>query len=210
MTGKKAACYTGNNSKASQVLELPDPVRAASRGTSEAPVWRSGCGVSGMAKWLDENHKLFGKINVVDFAVLVLLALLIVRAVVPLWSRRPGPARSAQVTLLVRKILPDVASQIRVGDPVNEPKGPAFLGTVVRKDVGSAEIEVATADGRLVPALSARWVDMRLHLNGTARTGKGGALEFDHLPLRSGQTLTIQTGRATFHAVVLRVGLDQP
>lgn len=157
------------------------------------------------SKWLDEDGRLFGKINLIDFLALLVLALLAVRALFPLWQQRPGPRRDARAILLVTSVRPEVAAGVRPGEMMTEAKSGAVLGRVTRKDQSPTEREWAAADGRLIQALSSQVVDLRLEVKGPARAGKGEALEFDHFPLRAGQTVTVQTSRAVYRALVLTV-----
>lgn len=162
----------------------------------------------GTKKWIDDEGRLFGRLNVIDLIALIVLGLVIIRAVIPLWQERPGPMRSAYVHLIATEILPEVAAQIQVGDKIAESVSGAVLGELENKTLSPSETEIPGADGKLLPALSPRLSDMRLQVRGKARTGKGGALEFDHYALRAGQAIRIQSPRACFTVLVLEVGFS--
>lgn len=162
----------------------------------------------GTNKWIDDEGRLFGRLNLIDLIALVILALIVIRAVVPLWRERPGPMRDAYTRLIVTEVLPEVAAQLRVGESIVESVSGADLGELENKTLLPSETEIAGPDGKLLPALSSRLADMRLQVRGRARKGKGGALEFDHCPLRAGQTVRIQSPRACFTALVIEVGFS--
>ena len=156
-----------------------------------------------MKKLFDDEGRVFGKINLIDLIAVLLLLGIALRALLPVVYNRPGPVHDAVLLLEVSKVLPEMAGEIRLKQEVREQTSGAMLGVLSRKDLNPHEVEIADSEGRLTLAISSRYRDLRLTVTGRARVGKEGALEFDHFPVRAGQTLTINTATACFEALVL-------
>ncbi|MBC7106082.1 MAG: DUF4330 family protein, partial [Firmicutes bacterium] len=65
--------------------------------------------------FLDDQGRLFGKINIIDLGLILLLAALLVLVPYRLLVRAPQPAAPAQtveVTLLVEAVRPEVAEAV--------------------------------------------------------------------------------------------------
>lgn len=156
-----------------------------------------------MKKWLDDEGRVFGKINLIDLIAVLLLFGIAVRALLPVIFFRPGPVHDAVLLLEVSRVLPEPAGEIALKQEVREQTSGAVLGILSRKDINPHEVEVADSEGRLMPVISSRYRDLRLTVTGRARVGTDGALEFDHFPVRAGQTITIYTATVCFEALVL-------
>jgi len=154
-------------------------------------------------KWIDDEGRLFGKINLIDLIAVLLLLGIALRALLPVIISRPGPVHDATLLLEVSRVLPEPAGEIALKQEVKEQTSGAVLGILSRKDLNPHGVEVIDSEGRLTPAISSRYRDLRLTVTGRARVGKDGALEFDHFPVRAGQTIKICTATACFEALVL-------
>lgn len=159
--------------------------------------------VAKMKKWLDDEGRIFGKVNLIDLIAVLLLVGIALRALLPVIFLHPGPVHDASLYLEVSRILPEPAGEIALKQEVREQTSGAVLGILSRKDLNPHEAEVVDSEGRLTPGISSRYRDLRLTVTGRARIGKDGALEFDHFPVRAGQTITIYTVTARFDALVL-------
>lgn len=114
--------------------------------------------------WLDENGKLFGLINPIDLAVIILLLALGIKVVS---DHRPVPldlkTRPVTVGLLVRDIPPFVADSVTVGQDLFLDGRNYYLGKIQRKTVEPAEL-ILESGGKLLLTRSPRNVDLRLEL----------------------------------------------
>lgn len=126
-----------------------------------------------MRKFLDREGRLFGLINPVDLAVLILLGVVGWR-IFTLYLPKPVQYRKIQVTIgmLVRNIPPYVADSIAVGQDVFRDRDQSYLGKITAKTISPAELILAD-HGKLKIGNSPRNLDMQLTLRrtGQIRTG---------------------------------------
>ncbi len=101
---------------------------------------------------IDKNGKLFGKINVIDLLVLVVL----VAAILVVGLRFIGPRGDATETLEMKFYIEEVndwvADKIQIGDTMYDGTNSMTLGKVTAVEKGKAETWAITEDGRYVVA----------------------------------------------------------
>ncbi|NLG86481.1 MAG: DUF4330 domain-containing protein [Firmicutes bacterium] len=118
---------------------------------------------------IDEKGRLFGLVNIIDLAVLVLI--IAVAARVGLKSKllkavNPSTLQPVEVVLLVEDVRSATADAIAEGDTVLNTKSNAVLGELIKKEVVPAVKEIETADGRLVKAESPFRKDVYITVRG--------------------------------------------
>ena len=130
-----------------------------------------------MRKFLDREGRLFGLINPVDLAVLIVLGVVGWR-IFTLYLPKPVQYRKVQVTIgmIVRNIPPYVADSIAVGQDLFRDQDQSYLGKITAKTTSPAEL-ILTDYGKLWIGNSPRNLDLRLTVRrtGQIRTGSAGA-----------------------------------
>lgn len=107
-------------------------------------------------KWIDEKGKLWGRINIIDLALILILIVAV--AFVGMKFMNKGEitiiAEKQEVTLTIftNAIFPFVKDQMQVGDIIRLEKNNAILGKVEHLDVRNGYTLVSTADGRWLEA----------------------------------------------------------
>lgn len=104
---------------------------------------------------IDDKGRLFGLVNIVDLAVVLLVVAVAAR--IGLKSRllravNPSTLKPVEVVLLIEDVRPATADAVSEGDTIVNAKSNAVLGELIAKEVVPALKEVETADGRLVEA----------------------------------------------------------
>ncbi|MEW6522495.1 MAG: DUF4330 domain-containing protein [Bacillota bacterium] len=122
---------------------------------------------------IDKRGRLFGFINVLDLAILLVLAALVAgvtyRLVYMGAGAQPGAEeRPARLTVLVEDVRQPTVDAIKVGDVVRDHDNSMVFGTIVKKEVRPAQRVVTTADGRLVLANPPDRFDITLEIDARA------------------------------------------
>ncbi|HHY93319.1 MAG TPA: DUF4330 domain-containing protein [Firmicutes bacterium] len=157
--------------------------------------------------WLDERGRLFGRVNIIDLAVLLLV--LLVGARLGLKSRllqavNPSTARPVEVVLVVEDVRQATADAMQEGENVLNSKSNAVLGKLVKKDVRPALKEVETADGRLAQAESPFKKDVYLTIRGEGQVTPNVIL-LGGAELRVGASLAVKGLKFSVNSTVLGV-----
>jgi hypothetical protein len=104
---------------------------------------------------LDERGRLFGFINIIDLAVLLILGVVLAAGAYKFLRVNPEyqpELKNVKVDLLVEGVRQPTVDAIKVDDRVREKKSNGFFGTIIEKKVMPATEIVATAAGELVEA----------------------------------------------------------
>jgi hypothetical protein len=115
-----------------------------------------------MPKILDKQGKLFGIINPIDLAILLILLLLVIQLCAR-YLPAPFALREEPVTigLLARNAPAYLAEGIKPGEQLYDNKTGTLLGEITVKKVQPAEV-LLTVGEKLIPVQSSRQVDLRL------------------------------------------------
>lgn len=161
--------------------------------------------------WLDERGRLFGRVNIVDLTVLVLV--LFVAARLGLKSRllravNPSTVKPVEVVLVVEDVRQATVDAIQEGETVLNTKSNAALGKLVRKEVRPAQKEVATADGRLVLAESPFKKDVYLTVRGEGQVTSNVIL-LGGAEMRVGASVPVKGLKFSVNSTVLDVKVGE-
>ncbi len=149
-----------------------------------------------MGKFIDEQGRFFGLINLLDLIVIMLLFILGIKI---LADYRPAPLdlKKTPVTigLLIRDIPPYLVNSIAVGQDLFADGSNAYLGKIYTVKAISAEIILKNND-RLMISQSPINLDLRLMLKNKARIVTGPArtgVYLGKLAVRVGDKLRAHT-----------------
>lgn len=163
-----------------------------------------------MRLW-DEHGRIGGWIHPVDLAIIMLVAVIGLRMIIPVFSGsvRSQP-RDVTVSLMIKNIPPYLAESIKLGQNVYRDGSEAFIGRVAIKRALPAEL-ILERDGKVILAQAPRNLDLHLELRGQARvaTGPGriGVL-LGKTPIRVGDPLRAHTLYTAFVAEVESLKLN--
>ena len=130
-------------------------------------------------KLLDDQGKIFGLINPLDLAIIIVIVLIGAKVV---WNYRPvspkQKERPVTIGLLVRNVPPYIAESLAIGQDLFDDVSEAYLGKIHTISAQPAEL-LLPANGRVIVARSPRNLDIRLGLTkmrsrietGLARSG---------------------------------------
>ncbi|WP_276299030.1 DUF4330 domain-containing protein [Halorussus lipolyticus] len=155
---------------------------------------------------IDEKGRLFGKVNVVDaFVLLLVLTVVGVGGAFVLGGGgdSTGADQTATVRMEVTEVQPYVADAISTG-----PVGSDGVVAVRNKSVGPAIVTVTTANGTLRQREHPRkrTVELSVELD---VTGAGDDPTFKGKELEVGRTVTLDLGRVTVEGPITAVGTEE-
>ncbi|MGI6130016.1 MAG: DUF4330 domain-containing protein [bacterium] len=143
---------------------------------------------------IDDKGRLFGLVNVIDLAVLLIIVAVAAR--VGLRSKvlsavNPSTLKEVEVVFLVEDVRSATADAMAEGDTVLNTKSNATLGQLVKKEVVPAAKEVETSDGRLVQAESPFRKDVYITVRGQGQV-TGNVIILGGYEMRVGATTQIK------------------
>lgn len=160
---------------------------------------------------LDERGRLFGRVNIIDLAVLILV--LAVAARLGLKSRllravNPSTTKPVEVVLVVEDVRQATADAMQEGENVLNTKSNAVLGKLVKREVRPAVKEVETADGRLVEAQSPLKKDVYLTIRGQGQVTPNVIL-LGGYEMRVGASVAVKGLKFAVNSTVLSVKVEE-
>ncbi|MGI6605063.1 MAG: DUF4330 domain-containing protein [Firmicutes bacterium] len=160
---------------------------------------------------IDKQGRLFGRVNIIDLAVLVLV--LAVAARLGLRSRmltavNPSTTSPVEVVILVEDVRQATADAMQEGENVLNTKSNAVLGKLAAKDVRPAAKEVETADGRLVRAESSFRKDVYVTIRGQGQVTPNVIL-LGGYEMRVGASVAIKGLKFSVNGTVMSVQTEE-
>lgn len=163
-----------------------------------------------MSRLLDDRGRIFGKVNIVDLIVLLVIVAVVVFAVVRMTGGSSQPiaiqvqytvegVRQATVDALVKA----VATSATVRD-----EGGTELGTVESVTPRPTKEEYPKPDGTLVASDSQVFSDVDIVVHGTA-TLVGSSYRIGSVPMRVGKKVTLVGAGFEVQTVIMEVAPDQ-
>lgn len=154
-----------------------------------------------MRKIVDEQGKLFGLVNLLDLAILIVLILLGLKVLADYKPVAPD-FRYLQVTLslLIPNIPPYLSENLMVGQDVYHDNTGAYLGKVIDIQTVPAEL-LLVKNGAIILEKSPRNLDVRIRLQNRGRELKVPAqsgIYLGKLAVRVGERLKVHTMFASF------------
>ena len=145
-----------------------------------------------MSRFLDERGRIFGKVNVVDILVLLVVAAVVVFAVVRMTgsSSTTVPVRATYTAEAVRQATVDMLRKnVKVKGTVRD-EGGTLLGAVQDVVVTPTREEFITPQGKLEEFQSPIFSDVSIAVLGEARVS-GETVRIGSVPLRAGKKVTL-------------------
>jgi hypothetical protein len=144
---------------------------------------------------MDEKGRLFGRINIIDLAAILLVLLvaagLFVKGRLPVVNSITSPPQKLQVTFLVSEVLPATADAVIVGGKAWEAKTGPYLGVITGKEAVPAVKWVKTADGRVAKTTVPEKVDIYITVTGEGRMDDTTTM-LGSVEVRVGQTVFVK------------------
>jgi hypothetical protein len=155
-------------------------------------------------KLIDEKGKLFGIVNIIDLAVVLVL----VAGGLGAYHRFAGGMPQATVpvvmTLWVEGVRQPTVDALVKGDVVHELTTNGTLGTLTVKEVKPHVKEAPTDAGKFVLSEIPGKFDLSLTVEGSA-IESGGGLIVGGKDWRVGNNLTIKTNKAAVNAIFVKI-----
>jgi hypothetical protein len=124
---------------------------------------------------IDEKGRLFGRVNLIDFTLI--LGVFVVAALAFVVLKGQGKVatipedRTVDYTVIVKAIRPDVASFLKPGDLVKKQITQGPIGTIKKVELKPAQEVIDTADGHKVLATSPSEKDAFVTIETKGRAG---------------------------------------
>lgn len=141
-----------------------------------------------MSRFLDERGRLFGKVNVVDLLVFLVVIAIVVFAVLRL-TGDTSETVPVRVTYVVESVQQPTVDALQVKGTVTDTGG-TVLGQVVEVMVTPTREEFMTPDGELKAFDSPVFKDVRIVVEGEGRVS-GSTVQIGTIPLRVGKRVTL-------------------
>lgn len=148
---------------------------------------------------LDDRGRLFGKVNVIDLLVLVLLAALVV-FVFARFDKTAAANGTIRTTFVIEKLRETSVRQFQMGDGIYDDSG-LYLGKVTQRTEVPTVTDVPTATGDLNPAESRLTKDLTLEVTGRGHVS-GRSARIGSLPLLVGKFVVIRGPTAEARAQI--------
>lgn len=152
-----------------------------------------------------KNGKLFGKINLFDLLVVLLLIVLAVGIVAKfsVSSQDKAQAVTAIYEIEVKSVKKETVDAFKVGDIVSEKGSGSVIGKITDISFSQAYDIMVTPDGRIVNAP----IENRYHLTIRVEAGNGakdvnGVVTVEKYKILDGKDITFETQRARCQGTV--------
>jgi hypothetical protein len=159
---------------------------------------------------IDNRGRLFGRINVIDFIVIVVVILFL--AGVAYTRLKPGNLQgieptTIEVTFLVPNVRGPSINAPELGDIVRESKTNQVLGELVSKEDEPANLVIQMPDGRFWEMNSQTRRDMFLTIRGSGRVSDN-LIQLGGQEVRIGTPISIKTRIYAFQSTVWDINLN--
>ena len=154
------------------------------------------------------NGKLFGKINIFDFAVVLLLVLLILGVCFKFFVLNPTTeANTVEVTyeIQIESVRDVTVNAFTVGERVNQYTYDENIGTITAIDATQAMDLMETLEGNIVEAPLEDRFDLTLSVKGSAIRQDDGNLMMGKVKLVEGSDIRISTRLANCIGIIRNV-----
>ncbi len=159
----------------------------------------------------DEKGRMFGKISIVDLAIVLVLIASAGWFAYAKFGRNLGKEIAAreepvQFTILVTTLRPTTADALKKGGKVFEFKTGAALGTINKVTVQPADVWTINEDGKWLQTKTQDRVDAYVTVDGTARVGEN-VITVNGVEVRVGTSIGITTKWAQVNGNILTLDL---
>lgn len=162
-------------------------------------------------RFLDEKGRVFGKINIVDLLIVLVLIAAAAWFAYAKFGRdlqEEIAAREVPVryTIIVRTILPTTADALKKGGQVYEFKTGAAIGTIKEVKTEASDVWTLQEDGRWLVAKYEGRLDAYVTIEATARDGER-AVTVNGVEARVGTSIGIATKWAQVNGNIMTLEL---
>ena len=159
-----------------------------------------------MGRFLDDRGRIFGKVNVVDILVLLVIVAVVVFAVVRFTSAG-SEKLPLKVTYTVEAVREATVEAIQRSVPINasvSDEGGTVLGRVDRVDVRPTKVEYMTPEGELKAFDSPIFNDVEIVVRGEG-SRSGDTLRIGSVPMVVGRKVTLRGSGFEVQSVIMDV-----
>ncbi|MCR4398002.1 MAG: DUF4330 domain-containing protein [Firmicutes bacterium] len=158
---------------------------------------------------IDSRGRLFGKVNIID----LLLVVLVLVGAYGFWHTRTssaglaalrGTERQIEATFLVSSVRPATSDVMKVGDKVNDGKTNSYLGVITDVRIEPAEIAMIMPDGRVYESVSKTRRDVWVTLRGPGRVSPN-AIILGSTEIRIGTQVSLKTNIFAVQTTVMAI-----
>jgi len=159
-----------------------------------------------MARFLDERGRIFGKVNVVDLLVLLVIIAVAAFAVVR-FTGATAESVPLKVTYTVEEVrqatVDAIVGAVEVNGTVRDDGG-TVLGKVVEVGAKPTQVEYPTAEGRPEAFDSPIFSDVDIIVRGEG-SRSGETLRIGSVPMRTGRKITLVGTGFEVQSVIMKV-----
>ncbi len=163
-------------------------------------------------RFLDDKGRIFGKISIIDFLVIVVLVAAAVWFGYSMFGKNlqsdvAERQQETEIIVVITGIRTTTAEAISKGGKIFEFKTGACIGEIVEVQTEPAGIWLVEGDGRWVKTESRDRVDAFVKIRGTVRIGEN-VITMNGVEIRVGGSLNLKTKFAAFQGYVMIMDLE--
>lgn len=157
---------------------------------------------------IDKNGKLFGKVNLIDLLIVLVLAALVIFAAVKVVGAKNNevPQTEIKMSFYSDEVPEFVTDNLKVGAPVLDEAKDVTMGTVTAFEVGEPLGYSTDANGEVQAVYRNGYKSVRIDIAATGELGAHGAT-IGGVLYGVGHTLTIYAGQAK---VYIKISAIEP
>ena len=159
-------------------------------------------------KIIDNEGKLFGKINIVDLFIIVILLMVIAfgitRVQQPQEDIQVSRAETIKIEFEYQDVRQETVDAIDIGDEVSDYSNNQYIGEVVDKRVSSHYEYLATSEGEVVKAEIPDKYNVRLTIKGQADM-TNNKIMMANREIRIGKDLRVQGKKVVVRGYVMDI-----
>lgn len=163
-------------------------------------------------KFIDDKGRVFGKISIVDLAVIFVVILGILWFGYSMWFKNlnkdvTSREKEIEITVLVQGIRPTTADAIKNSTKMFEFKTGAYIGDVVDVTTEPSKGWTVAPDGSWLQMPSPDKVDAYVRIRGTARIGED-VITMNGVEVRIGTSLGLKSQLVSFTGNITEMNLE--
>lgn len=157
-------------------------------------------------KWIDDKGRLWGRINLIDLALIVIVIAALIFAGMKFLGRGDIPSivserQEVTFTIYTNAIFPFVKEQIREGDEVRLVSNNEVLGKIEKLEIKSGTGLVSTADGRWIESDIPNKYQINIVIKGKA-VKSGEYLSIGGTQLLAGSEVAVKGPKFTIKGLI--------
>ncbi|HHY16559.1 MAG TPA: DUF4330 domain-containing protein [Firmicutes bacterium] len=163
-------------------------------------------------RFLDEKGRIFGRVSIIDFAVIIVLVAGAVWFGYSMFARNlktdvAARQQDTEIVVVTTGIRSTTGEAIAKGGKIFEFKTGACIGEITDVKVEPTHVWLVEGDGKWVMTESKDRVDAFVTIHGTARIGEN-VITMNGVEIRVGGSLSLKTKFAAFQGYVMTMDLE--